>query len=107
MDDDAVTGAALLTADLLIALDRERALTMDLTTDLDAVCALLSEALTLIQRQTIRVKDQAEQIRQLMGLLKYGDGWHPPIRLVDVQDVEIPEGMVRMSEIRWTPSDGG
>lgn len=97
---------ALLIADLLEELDEQRQLTGELTIDLDAVRLLLSEALALIQRQTTRIARQSDQIRQLMGLVQSGSGWHPPIRLVDVEDIQIPEGMVRVSEIRWAPHDG-
>lgn len=97
---------ALLIADLLEELDAQRALSNELAIDLDAVRLLLSETLTMVHSQSVRVARQADQIRQLMGLVQIGAGWHPPIRLVDVEDIAIPEGMPRVSEIRWTPSDG-
>lgn len=92
---------ALLIADLIEELDEQRDLTTEVTIDLDAVRMLLSETLALVQRQTIRIARQADQIRRLMGLIETGEGWHPPIKLVDVEDVEIPPQMTRASEIRW------
>lgn len=104
--DDPDIDRALLIADLLEELDEQRQLTTELAVDLDAVRMLLSEALAVVQRQTTRIARQSNQIRQLMGLVQTGAGWHPPIRLVDTPDVSIPEGMVRVNEIRWTPPDG-
>lgn len=106
MADDPDIDGALLIADLLEELDEQRSITTELATDLDAVRLLLSEALSLIQRQTTRIARQADQIRQLMGLLQTGAGWHPPIRLADTPDMVIPEGMVRVNELRWTLNDG-
>lgn len=88
MDDDAATQAAWLTAELLIALEEERALNTDLAVHLEAVHAVLSEALTLIARQA---RLMARRSRPL------------PVRLADCPDVTIPAHMVRAQEIRWTP----
>jgi hypothetical protein len=103
MNDDDADRARVLGA-FLDELQRERAFSTGLAVDLEAVQALLSEALTVIARHTIRLKAQTQQLREVMGYPK--TPWHAPIRFVDGTDVEIPPDMVRTVQIRWTPFDG-
>jgi hypothetical protein len=106
MDDDAATGAALLTAELLIALEVERALTTDLATDLESITGLLSEALAMVARQQRLIARLTDQIRRRLDMDETGEGHIRPIRLVDCPDIAVPDQMVRVHELRWTLNDG-
>ncbi len=106
MEDDAAEGAALLTADLLIALDVERALTTDLATDLESLKLLLSEALAVVQRQQRLIARLTDQIRLRLNMEPTGEGQTRPSRLVDCPDIAVPDVMVRVHELRWTMHDG-
>lgn len=90
-----------LIGDLLTELAVEQARVEELTSDLIVTRELLSETLTRLVALTKRCTDQTNQIRQLMGLAKSSTEWHPPIRLEEQPNVDIPDSMVRTHEIRW------
>jgi len=102
LSDDDLTQAGVL-AEYLDELQRERDFSNDLATDLESVRLVLSEALALIQRQTLRIERQSDRIRELMGLVQTGEGWHPAVRLVDQPDGDVSPRMTLASDIRWAP----
>ena len=64
---------------------------------------LLSEALTLIHRQSLTITRLTTSLRRCMDLSQNGEAaWSAPTRPAAVPDVDLPTEMVRARDINWT-----